>query len=77
LLTGNGNLFIGTKGMMATLDRGEGVHPCIRGMAAAGRDRAARPWQSGVRRKEPALHEHPGSQSVREAGISQGAELKL
>jgi hypothetical protein len=26
LLTGNGSLFIGTKGMMATVDRGEGVH---------------------------------------------------
>jgi hypothetical protein len=26
VLTGNGSLFIGTKGMMATVDRGEGVH---------------------------------------------------
>ena len=26
LLTGNGSLFIGTRGMMATVDRGEGVH---------------------------------------------------
>jgi hypothetical protein len=26
VLTGNGSLFIGTRGMMATVDRGEGVH---------------------------------------------------
>jgi hypothetical protein len=27
ILTGNGAVFVGTKGLMATVNRGEGVHP--------------------------------------------------